>query len=189
MPKRIVLYNDQGEHWCSRCCAHHPVEAFSANKSRVDGLADACRESLKAYRRRWYHEHLEPERERARNHAQRRRLRAGIYPRVWWNDRGERYCSRCKQYMSPGAFVTHPHSKGRREDAGLSRWCRLCEGEVHKQYYWDHRDSEIQKANAWWARQPLKKRRETWRKRARARRHTKQILVAQQMERLYDFEC
>lgn len=50
--KKIV--GPAGTSWCFRCKKFHPVEMFSQDSFRSNGLRNVCREQMKLYKKRYF---------------------------------------------------------------------------------------------------------------------------------------
>lgn len=75
---------------CSSCKEHLSASLFNKNRSKRDGIADSCRECMKAYLKKYHAANLEAHAERMREHYQANKEAYKARSRKWERDNIER---------------------------------------------------------------------------------------------------
>lgn len=141
---------------CSRCSFTLPVDCFSKDKSKKDGLYPLCKICQKERRSEYYYKHREAEIEAARhwnsthpverkirNHQRRWRMQqnGGSFTKQEWADVKEEYeymCLRCGK-KEPDTILTIDHVipivlGGRNDINNIQPLCGRCNGHKGNKY-------------------------------------------------------
>ena len=140
--------------YCGKCKTHKPINAFTRDGSRVDGLSNKCRSCTSTYSAKY----------RIKN-----KTKIANKKRVWYlsvvNNHIQvksRICIACHKDKPIGCFCKHKYTK-----SGSANTCKQCDNSKHKSYYRQNTSVVKARTRAWSKAHPdvLSASKRSWKKR------------------------